>query len=74
MVAMLAGLGAGLALSISENILYNMLWAPEWQLAYVVCAAVSGMVIAGLLPWLAVKGLARTGVLSSFAAGHTADV
>lgn len=73
-VAMLAGLGAGLALSISENILYNMLWAPAWQLAYVGFAAVSGVVIAGVLPWLAVKGLARTGVLSSFAAGRTADV
>jgi energy-coupling factor transport system permease protein len=73
-VALLAGLGAGLALSISENILYNMLWAAEWQLAYVGFAAVSGVVIAGLLPWLAVKGLAKTGVLSSFAAGRTADI
>lgn len=73
-VALLAGLSAGLALSIGENILYNSLWALEWKLLYVVFAAVSGVVIAGLLSWLAVKGLAKTGVLSSFAAGRTADV
>ncbi|WP_028280345.1 ECF transporter S component [Arthrobacter sp. H5] len=73
-VALLAGLGAGLALAISENILYNVEWALEWKLLYGVFAAVSGIVIAGLLSWLAVRGLAKTGVLSSFAAGRTADV
>ncbi|MBE0009157.1 hypothetical protein DXT87_05065 [Arthrobacter sp. AET 35A] len=73
-VALLAGLGAGLALAISENILYNALWAFEWQLMYVVFASISGVVIAGLLSWLAVRGLAKTGVLSAFAAGRTADV
>ncbi|MBP2215384.1 ECF transporter S component [Arthrobacter sp. CAN_C5] len=73
-VALLAGLGAGLALAISENILYNALWAVEWQLMYVLFASISGVVIAGLLSWLAVRGLAKTGVLSAFAAGRTADV
>ena len=73
-VALLAGLGAGLALSISENILYNALWAFEFKLMYVVFASISGVVIAGLLSWLAMRGLARTGVLSAFAAGRTADV
>lgn len=73
-VALLAGLGAGLALAIGENIMYNALWAFEWKLLYVVFAAVSGIVIAGLLSWLATRGLAKTGVLSSFAAGRTADV
>ena len=73
-VALLAGLGAGLALAISENILYNALWSVEFQLLYVLFAAISGVVIAGLLSWLAMRGLARTGVLSAFAAGRTADV
>ncbi|MHA7141121.1 MULTISPECIES: ECF transporter S component [unclassified Arthrobacter] len=73
-VALLAGLGAGLALSISENILYNALWAFEWQLMYVVFASISGVIIAGLVSWLAVRALAKTGVLSAFASGRTADV
>ncbi|RJU01139.1 hypothetical protein D6T65_10830 [Arthrobacter frigidicola] len=72
-VALLAGLGAGIALAVSENILYNALWSVEYQLLYVLFASVSGVLIAGLLSWLAVRGLAKTGVLSSFAAGRTAD-
>ncbi|MBG6179581.1 ECF transporter S component [Arthrobacter sp. CAN_A1] len=73
-VALFAGLGAGLALALSENILYNALWAFEWQLLYVVFAAISGVVIAGFVSWLAVRALAKTGVLSAFASGRTADV
>lgn len=73
-VALLAGLGAGLALAISENIMYNAMWAFDHKLMYTVFAAISGVVIAGLLSWLATRGLAKTGVLSSFAAGRTADV
>ncbi|MHA7261690.1 ECF transporter S component [Arthrobacter sp. TMN-37] len=72
-VALLAGLGSGIALAVSENALYNSLWAVEYQLFYVLFAAASGVVIAGLLSWLAVRGLARTGVLSSFAAGRSAE-
>ncbi|MHA7208546.1 ECF transporter S component [Arthrobacter sp. MDT1-65] len=73
-VALLAGLGAGLALAISENILYNALWAFEFKVLYALFAGMSGILIAGLLSWLAMRGLARTGVLSAFAAGRTADV
>lgn len=73
-VALLAGLGAGLALAVGENIMYNALWAFEWKLLYAVFAAISGVVIAGLLSWFAVRGLAKTGALSAFAAGRTADV
>jgi energy-coupling factor transport system substrate-specific component len=73
-VALLAGLGAGIALAVSENVLYNALWAVDHQLLYVLFASISGVVIAGLLSWLAVRGLAKTGVLSSFAAGRTAEV
>lgn len=73
-VALLAGLVSGLFLAVSENILYNALWTFDFKLLYVLFAAVSGVVIAGLLSWLALRGLARTGALSSFAAGRTADV
>ena len=72
-VALLAGLGAGIALAVSENVLYNALWTFDYQLLYVLFAAISGVVIAGLLSWLAVRGLAKTGVLSSFASGRSAD-
>ena len=46
-VALLAGLGAGLALAISENILYNALWSIEFKLLYTLFASISGVVIAG---------------------------
>lgn len=69
--AILSGLGAGLALSIGENIMYNNQWAFGWQLAYVGAASISGIVIAGIGGWLVVKALAQTGVLSSFAAGRS---
>ncbi len=72
-VALLAGLGSGIALSVSENVLYNTLWALDYQLLYVLFASISGVLIAGLLSWLAVRGLAKTGVLSSFASGRAAD-
>ncbi|CEA09138.1 Putative HMP/thiamine permease protein YkoE [Arthrobacter saudimassiliensis] len=72
-VALLAGLAAGVFLGVSENILYNVEWAAQWQGLYVLFAAVSGVVIAGLLSWLAVRALARTGALSQFAAGRSAD-
>ncbi|GAA2009995.1 ECF transporter S component [Brevibacterium samyangense] len=70
--ALLSGLGAGLFLAVSENLMYNALWAPSWQLVYAVCAAISGVVLAGLVSWLAVGAIARTGALSAFAAGRTA--
>ncbi|GAB3534224.1 ECF transporter S component [Arthrobacter tecti] len=73
-VALLAGLSAGLFLAVSENIMYNAVWTLDHKLMYGVFAAISGVVLAGLLPWLATRGLAKTGVLSSFASGRTADV
>jgi len=73
-VALLAGLGSGLFLGASESILYMPEWALQWQALYTVFAGVSGLVLAGLLSWLAVRALAKTGVLSAFASGRTADV
>lgn len=73
-VALLAGLGSGLFLGVSESILYMPEWAFQWQVLYTVFAMVSGVLLAGLLSWLAVRALAKTGVLSAFASGRTADV
>ena len=70
-VALLAGLGSGVFLGLSENILYNLEWAAQWQLLYVILTAVSGAVIAGGLSWLAVRALAKTGALAPFASGQT---
>ncbi len=64
-VALLAGALAGLAMGLNDSIVYNVAWALEWKAVYVVLAMVSGAVIAGLLSWLAVRGLARTGALAN---------
>ena len=72
-VALLAGLCSGIFLGVSETILYMPEWALQWKALYAVFAAISGMILAGLLSWLAVRALARTGVLSAFASGRTAD-
>ena len=72
-VALLAGAFAGLAMGVSENLLYNVAWAAQWQQVYVVFTTISGTVIAGLLSWLAVRALGRTGVLSGLASRKAAS-
>lgn len=64
-VALLAGALAGLALGINDSLVWNIAWAMEWKLVYVALAMVSGALIAGLVSWLAVRGLARTGALAN---------
>jgi energy-coupling factor transport system substrate-specific component len=73
-VAMLAGAGAGLALAINDLIVSYPGSDTPFVVIYTVSSIVSGIVLAGLLSWLAVKGLARTGALSRFAAGRQASV
>lgn len=69
-VVLMAGLFAGIALGVNENFLYNVEWAFEWKLLYVLLTAISGVVVAGLLSWLGYKGLRQTGVLSGLASGR----
>ncbi|MGO4691905.1 ECF transporter S component [Glaciibacter sp. 2TAF33] len=69
-VALAAGAVAGLALAINDLVLWYPGSASEFATIYVVSAIVSGIVLAGLLSWLAMRGLARTGALSRFAAGR----
>lgn len=64
-VALLAGALAGVAMGINDSLVYNVEWAFVWKLVYTVFGALSGAVIAGLLSWLAVRGLARTGALTN---------
>ena len=72
-VALLSGLGAGVAVGLMDNLFTsNVTWAFGWQVVYFAGAVVSGVLLAGLCSWLLVRGLARTGVLASFASGRTA--
>ncbi|GLI28700.1 ABC transporter permease [Agromyces rhizosphaerae] len=73
-VAMLAGAGAGLAMAINDLVLWYVGAAPAFAVIYAVSAVVGGALIAGLLSWLAVRGLASTGALSRFAAGREARI
>lgn len=70
-VAILAGAASGLALGINDTVLYYAGAAPTFATVYVVCAVVSGALIAGLGSWLLVRAIARTGALSRFASGRS---
>lgn len=67
--ALLAGAAAGLFGGVNDAFIFE--WFPEYtdamKLVYVVCMTVSGVVVAGLLSWLATRALARTGALSALA-------
>lgn len=71
-VALLAGIGAGLTVGLLDTTFtsYAALEASA-KFTYVVAAIVSGALLGGLLAWAAARGLARTGVLSRFAAGQS---
>lgn len=71
-VALLAGAFAGVGMGITDSIVSNPEWALNWKLIYILFGAISGAVIAGLLSWLAVRGLARTGALSSLPSRNAA--
>ncbi|HET7139966.1 MAG TPA: ECF transporter S component [Arthrobacter sp.] len=74
--ALLAGAGAGLFCGLNDSFLpwgWNIAYEPADKLAYIVFCTISGAVIAGGLSWLATRGLARTGVLSSFASRKAAS-
>ena len=72
-VAALAGVGAGVAAWIFELFFGstpNILKTLEFNLIYLGTIIVSGVVLAGVVGWLLVRALAKTGALSRFAAGR----
>ncbi|TFC15169.1 hypothetical protein E3O19_08515 [Cryobacterium algoritolerans] len=69
-VSLLAGAGAGLALAINDLLFWYPASAAPFITIYTLSAVISGIVVAGLFSWLAMRGLARTGALSRFAAGR----
>ncbi|WP_202915475.1 MULTISPECIES: ECF transporter S component [unclassified Mycolicibacterium] len=68
--AVLSGAVAGVAMAINDLVLWYPGSATGFAAVYVVSAIVSGAVLAGLLSWVVVRNLARTGVLSRFASGR----
>ncbi|MBN9607539.1 MAG: ECF transporter S component [Actinomycetales bacterium] len=69
-VALLAGAVAGLAMAINDIAIYYLAAGPAFQAIYVVAGVIGGAVIAGLVAWLLVRGLAATGALARFPAGR----
>ncbi len=69
-VAVLAGAVAGLALAINDLILWYPGSATAFATIYTASAIVSGALIAGVLSWFVVRGLAKTGALSRFDSGR----
>jgi energy-coupling factor transport system permease protein len=70
--AVLAGVTAGLSTSIMDNSLYySDLSFLGFKVPYTVFTVISSVLLAGVVGLLLVRALARTGALSSFAAGRT---
>ncbi|MCU1404637.1 MAG: hypothetical protein JWQ43_940 [Glaciihabitans sp.] len=73
-VAVLAGAGAGLAMAITDLTFWYPGSAALFGTVYTISAIVGGALIAGLLSWLAARGIARTGALNRFASGRAGAV
>ena len=70
---MLAGAAAGLAMAVNELLLLYPGAATTFAVVYTISGIVSGVVFAGLLSWLGVRALAKTGALSRFDSGRMAQ-
>ncbi|MER3389015.1 MAG: ECF transporter S component [Microcella sp.] len=68
--AIVAGAGAGVGMVVLDLIVWYPGAAVEFAMIYAVSGILSGAVFAGLGSWLIMRGLARTGALSRFAAGR----
>lgn len=72
MVAVLAGIGAGLGAWVNEFILGNWAKSVGFNIIYLGATVVSGAILAGLLGWALMRALASAGALDRFAAGREA--
>ena len=71
LVAILSGIGAGvgawtLELFLSPNLAKSL----EFNIIYLICVAISGAILAGIVGFYLMKSLAKTGALDRFPAGR----
>ena len=69
--ALLAAVLAGAAAAVLDLVYYYPDWTAGWKLTYVVVVVASTVVVCGVAGTALVRALARTGALSSFAAGRS---
>ena len=70
-VAVLAGIGAEVLEWILELFTSgNMAMSGSYLVIYLACMVISGAILAGVLGYFLVRGLAATGALDRFAAGR----
>jgi energy-coupling factor transport system substrate-specific component len=69
--ALLAAVLAGAAAAVLDLVYYYPEWTAGWKLTYVVVVVASTVVVCGIAGTALVRALARTGALSSFAAGRS---
>ena len=73
LVAMLAGIGSALGAFVLELFLSgNLEKGAEYNMIYLGSMALSGAILAGLVGWLLMRGLAATGALDRLASGRSA--
>ncbi|HEV7188919.1 MAG TPA: ECF transporter S component [Blastococcus sp.] len=69
--ALVAAVLAGAAAAVLDLVYYYPEWTAGWKLTYVVVVVASTVVVCGIAGTALVRALARTGALSSFAAGRS---
>jgi energy-coupling factor transport system permease protein len=69
--ALLAAALAGAAAAVLDLVYYYPVWTAGWKLTYVLVVVASTIVVCGIGGTALVRALARTGALSSFAAGRS---
>src|SRR3954470_20932271 len=69
--AALSAILAGAAAAVLDLVYWYPLWTTGWKLTYVLVVVLSTLIVCGIGGTALVRALARTGALSSFAAGRT---
>lgn len=69
-IGILTGMGSALGAFVWEFIAYNHAKGALFNVTYFITTQISGALLAGLLGWFIVRGLAQTGALDRFAAGR----
>lgn len=72
-LTMISGALAGVGAVVLEYFLGNIAKGLEYNLIYLATSTISGAILAGLLAWVLMRALAKTGALSRFAAGRKAQ-